>query len=161
MSRTKRVYVALWKAFGMYYVLAANGGCCLTIMVIGARFIGVINRGLIGGHRNDITQAAELLKEQHDTMVLADKGYDSQKLIDNLHKQDCSSVMLSRKYAKEPREIDKELYKERFLIEAFFSELKLFRRNVLDLITPLPLFLDFYIWPVHSYGCARNFVHRT
>ncbi|CAM4423116.1 MAG: hypothetical protein LEGION0403_FIIPPAGN_02180 [Legionella sp.] len=33
---------------------------------------------LTGGHRNDITQAAELLKEQHDT----DKGYDSQALID-------------------------------------------------------------------------------
>lgn len=75
---------------------------------------------LTGGHRNDITQAAELLKEQHDTIVLADKGYDSQELMDTLHSQGCFSVIPSRKNAICPREIDKELYKERFLIEAFF-----------------------------------------
>lgn len=83
---------------------------------------------LTGGNRNDITQAAELLKEQHDTVVLADKGYDSQELIDTLHKQGCCPVIPSRKNAKCPREIDKELYKERFMIEAFFSKLKHFRR---------------------------------
>ncbi len=79
-----------------------------------------INFILTGGHRNDMTQAAELLKEQHSTLVLADKGYDSQELIDTLHHQDYSSVIPSRKNAKCSREIDKELYKERFLIEAFF-----------------------------------------
>ncbi|CZH22640.1 IS5-like element ISLpn10 family transposase [Legionella pneumophila] len=83
---------------------------------------------LTGGHRNDITQAAELLKEQHDTIVLADKGYDSQELIDTLHHQRCSPVIPSRKNSKYPRKIDKQLYKERFLIEAFFSKLKHFRR---------------------------------
>ncbi|CZI82912.1 transposase [Legionella pneumophila] len=76
---------------------------------------------LTGGHRNDITQAAELLKEQYDTIVLADKGYDSQELIDSLHNQGYSSVIPSRKSDKRPRETDKELYKERFLIEASFS----------------------------------------
>lgn len=81
-----------------------------------------------GGHRNDITQAAELLKEQRNTSVLADKGYDSQEFIDTLEKQGCSAVIPSRKNAKNPRNIDKELYKERFLVEAFFSKLKHFRR---------------------------------
>ena len=83
---------------------------------------------LTGGHRNDITQAAELLKEQHDTVVLADKGYDSQALIDTLEEQGCSTVIPSRKNAKNLREIDTERYKERFLIEAFFSKMKQFRR---------------------------------
>ncbi|HAT9734583.1 TPA: IS5-like element ISLpn10 family transposase, partial [Legionella pneumophila subsp. pneumophila] len=63
---------------------------------------------LTGGHRNDITQAAELLKEQHDTIVLADKGYDSQELIDTLHHQRCSPVIPSRKNSKYPRKIDKQ-----------------------------------------------------
>ncbi len=83
---------------------------------------------LTGGHRNDITQAIELLKEQRNTSVLGDKGYDSQVFIDALEMQGCSAVIPSRKSAKKPRNIDKELYKERFLIEAFFSKLKQFRR---------------------------------
>lgn len=83
---------------------------------------------LTGGHRNDITQAAELLKEQHDTVVLADKGYDSQTLIETLEDQGCSTVIPSKKNARNPRKIDKEQYKERFLIEAFFSKIKHFRR---------------------------------
>lgn len=83
---------------------------------------------LTGGHRNDITQAAELLKEQRNTVVLADKGYDSQELVDTLESQGCIATIPSRKTAKTPREIDKEQYKERFLVEAFFSKIKHFRR---------------------------------
>jgi transposase len=83
---------------------------------------------LTGGHRNDITQATELLKPYRNTNVLADKGYDSQKLVDFLEKQGCCPVIPSRKYIKRPRKIDKDLYKERFLIEAFFSKIKYFRR---------------------------------
>ncbi|HFE0986268.1 TPA: transposase, partial [Legionella pneumophila] len=47
---------------------------------------------------------------------------------DTLHHQRCSPVIPSRKNSKYPRKIDKQLYKERFLIEAFFSKLKHFRR---------------------------------
>lgn len=83
---------------------------------------------LTGGHRNDITQAAELLKEQRDTIVLADKGYDSQALVDTLESQGCIATIPSKKNAKNPRKIDKEQYKERFLVEAFFSKIKHFRR---------------------------------
>ncbi|HGC5811915.1 TPA: IS5 family transposase [Legionella pneumophila] len=83
---------------------------------------------LTGGNRNDITQAEELLKEQRNTMVLADKGYDSIAFIELLESQDCCAVIPSRKNAKSSRNIDNELYKERFLIEAFFSKLKHFRR---------------------------------
>lgn len=83
---------------------------------------------LTGGHRNDITQAAELLKEQRNTIVLADKGYDSQEFVNTLESQCCIATIPSKKNAKKPRDIDKEQYKERFLIEAFFSKMKHFRR---------------------------------
>lgn len=83
---------------------------------------------LTGGHRNDITQAAELLKELRDTVVLADKRYDSQALVDTLENQGCTATIPSKRNAKKPRKIDKEQYKERFLIEAFFSKIKHFRR---------------------------------
>lgn len=55
---------------------------------------------LTGGHRNDITQAAELLKEQQDTVILADKGYDSQALIDTSEEQGFSAVIPSKKMQK-------------------------------------------------------------
>jgi transposase len=73
-------------------------------------------------------QAAELLKEQRNTTILADKGYDSQALIDTLENQDCSLVIASKINAKNPRKIDNWHYKERFLVEAFFSKMKHFRR---------------------------------
>lgn len=83
---------------------------------------------LTEGNRHDVTQAAELLKEQRNTTVLADKGYDSQALIDTLENQECSAVIPSKVNAKKPRKIDNWLYKERFLVEAFFSKMKHFRR---------------------------------
>lgn len=83
---------------------------------------------LTEGNRHDVTQAAELLKEQRNTTILADKGYDSQALIDTLERQDCSAVIPSKTNAKNPRKIDNWHYKERFLVEAFFSKMKQFRR---------------------------------
>ncbi len=68
-----------------------------------------------------MTQAAELLKEQRDTMVLANKGYDSQALIDTFESQDCAAVIPSKTNTKNPRKIDNWHYKERFLVEAFLS----------------------------------------
>lgn len=84
---------------------------------------------LTGGHRHDITQAAELLKGQQNTSVIADKGYASQEFVDTVESQDCVAIIPSKKNAKNPRNIDREQYKERFLIEAFFSKLKHFRRS--------------------------------
>lgn len=84
---------------------------------------------LTAGNRNDVTQATQLLKEQQDTVVLADKGYDSQALVDMLENQGCTVVIPSKKNAKNPRKIDNEQYKERFLVEAFFSKIKQFRRT--------------------------------
>ena len=83
---------------------------------------------LTEGNRHDVTQAAELIKEQRNTTVLADKGYDSQELIDTLENQECYAVIPSKINAKTPRKIDNWQYKERFLVEAFFSKMKHFRR---------------------------------
>ena len=52
--------------------------------------------GKMSVNRNDITQAAELLKDHRDTVVLADKGYDSQSLIDTLASQGCIGAIPSK-----------------------------------------------------------------
>ena len=83
--------------------------------------------GLTPGQYHDVTQAPQLLKEFEDTQVLADKGYDSAELIVQLESQRCVPVVPSRSNARNPRSYDKHLYKERHLVECFFSKIKYFR----------------------------------
>ncbi len=83
---------------------------------------------LTPGQRHDITQASSLLKGFENAQVIADKGYDSQALIDQLENQNCRPVIPPRSNRKNPREYDKHVYKERHLIECFFNKIKHFRR---------------------------------
>ena len=83
---------------------------------------------LTGGQRNDITQAEALLENLFPDYVLADKGYDSDKFVLLLKKQNSEVVIPSRVNRKIQREIDLELYKERHLIECCIGKLKHFRR---------------------------------
>lgn len=83
---------------------------------------------LTAGQRNDITQADSLIKNIYNSVFMADKGYDSKKLIESLEKKNCIPVIPNRKNAKNPRDYDKILYKERNAIECFFGKIKHFRR---------------------------------
>lgn len=83
---------------------------------------------LTPGQRHDITQAPDLLSGFEKTQIIADKGYDSNALIQQLEKQDCLPVIPPRSHRKTPRDYDKHLYKERHLIECFFNKIKHFPR---------------------------------
>jgi transposase len=80
------------------------------------------------GNDHDVTHAEELTKDLENTAVLGDKGYDSKKLVDFLEAKHCVAIIPSRSNSKEKREIDKHVYKERHLVENFFSRIKCFRR---------------------------------
>jgi transposase len=80
------------------------------------------------GQRNDITQAEALLKDVSQAYVIADKGYDSKDLRSKLIKQQCIPVIPTKSNSKEPYQYDKHMYKERYVIECFFSKMKYFRR---------------------------------
>lgn len=80
------------------------------------------------GQRNDITQANTLLKNVKNSYVIADKGYDSKDLRLKLIEQNCEPVIPSRSNSKNPYIYDKHIYKERHLVECFFSKIKYFRR---------------------------------
>lgn len=82
------------------------------------------------GQRNDINYAIPLLEHINinGSLVLADRGYDSNKLIDYIYSHGGEPVIPSRKSAKEQRECDWWMYKERHLVEVFFNKLKSFRR---------------------------------
>ena len=81
-----------------------------------------------GGHCSEMTQAAALLAGFKADHVLADKGYDGRCVIDAVNESGAMPVIPSRKNAREPRQTDMALYKERNIVERFFGYLKQFRR---------------------------------
>jgi len=82
------------------------------------------------GQHNDINYAIPLLGyvNINGSTVLADRGYDSNNLIDYIYSHGGEPVIPSRKGAKFKRKCDWWLYKERHLVEVFFNKLKNFRR---------------------------------
>jgi transposase len=83
---------------------------------------------LTGGNRSEFIKAEALIEGIRDTNIIADKGYDSNRFRKQIEKQNCICTIPPRKNRKIQHEYDKEVYKERHLIECFFGKLKHFRR---------------------------------
>jgi len=85
---------------------------------------------LIGspGQRNDIAFAHDLIKGIDAGFTLADKGYDADRLVDEIAASGAEVVIPPKRNRKVQRPYDAELYKERNRIERFFNKLKQFRR---------------------------------
>ena len=81
-----------------------------------------------GGEVADCTQALPLLENCNGRYVLADKGYDSNQILEHIEKNGAIPVIPPKKNRIEQRHYDKEIYKERHLIECCFSKLKHFRK---------------------------------
>ena len=82
------------------------------------------------GQRNDINYAIPLLNHIRidGSKVLADRGYDSNQLMDYIYDHGGEPTIPSRRGAKFERRCDWWLYKERHLVENYFLKLKTFRR---------------------------------
>ena len=80
------------------------------------------------GQVNDCTQADRLLEGVEAGYVIADKGYDSEGVIEKIEEFGAIAVIPPKSNRKEQREYDRELYKQRNLIERAFNKLKRFRR---------------------------------
>lgn len=80
------------------------------------------------GQQHDSKAAITLLEEIQGSDVLADKAYDDDKLSASIEKKGCGAVIPPRKNRKNPRNYDKDVYKERHLIECFLGKIKYFRR---------------------------------
>ncbi len=83
---------------------------------------------LTPGQDSDHGQAQGLLGEDEPGAVIADKGYDSQAFVEFIQERKAEVVIPSRKNAKAPRSIDKNLYKDRNKVERFFNRIKHYRR---------------------------------
>jgi len=83
---------------------------------------------LTPGQAADITQADALLDGADPEVVIADKGYDKRALVERIEGMGAEAVIPTQKNRKEQRDIDRERYKDRNLVERFWSKAKQFRR---------------------------------
>lgn len=80
------------------------------------------------GQSSDFTKALELIGHADGSYVVGDRGYDSDNIRTQIYTQKCIPVIPGKSNRKITIEYDKHIYKERNLIECFFSKLKYFRR---------------------------------
>jgi transposase len=83
---------------------------------------------LTEGQVHDVTQAPKLLKEAKSTLVLGDKGYDSDAVVVQIETQGSQAVIPPRRGRRVMRSYDRNLFKSRFLVEHFFARIKRCRR---------------------------------
>ena len=69
-----------------------------------------------------------MLDEVETAHVIADRGYDSDGVLEKIEGLGAGAVVPPKSNRREQREYDKELYKERNLIERIFNKLKSFKR---------------------------------
>ena len=85
---------------------------------------------LSSGNKNDICMAQMMLEpfDLRGKLILADKGYDSDKFVRWIEERGGIAGIPSRITAKHPRNTDWHIYKERHLFENLFLKLKHHRR---------------------------------
>ena len=59
--------------------------------------------------------------------LLADKGYDSNEIVENARSKGIKAVIPPKRNRKQAREFDKDLYRHRHLVENAFLHLKRWR----------------------------------
>ena len=87
-----------------------------------ARFI------LTAGHRGDVPQAAALLADDRPAAVLADAAYDADHFRTAIARAGALAVIPNNPSRTKKHPLDRQLYKERHLVECCFLKLKQFRR---------------------------------
>ena len=83
---------------------------------------------LTTGQALDIGPAETLLRTHTPKAVIADKGYDSNDFVAMIQKRGAAAVIPPKANRLEPRAYDRHTYKERNLVERFWSKAKQFRR---------------------------------
>ena len=79
------------------------------------------------GTAADCTHAAALIDGIAAQFLLADRGYDSNEIIDKAIESGCQVVIPPKKNRKVQRNYDKDLYRVRHLVENAFLHLKRWR----------------------------------
>lgn len=82
---------------------------------------------ITAGTTADCTQACTLIEGLTADNLLADKGYDSNAIIEQARSQGMKAQIPPKRNRKEQRHYDKHIYKQRHLVENAFLHLKRWR----------------------------------
>ena len=80
------------------------------------------------GQAHDMTQAQNLLADHRPDRVIADKGYDSDPLRQEIRRRGSIPVIPTRAGRTVERRVLRRHYRQRNLVERFVNRLKHFRR---------------------------------
>jgi transposase len=83
---------------------------------------------LTAGQAADVTQAPALLAGAESEVVIADKGYDSDAVVEAIEATGAEAVIPPKKNRTEQRPYDRDRYKDRNLAERFWARVKRYRR---------------------------------
>jgi transposase len=83
---------------------------------------------LTAGQRGDATQAIALLEGFDFEGVLADRGYDTDDILDFIAQNEAEAVIPAKKNRIIQRDTDWHTYKGRHLVECFMNKIKQYRR---------------------------------
>ena len=83
---------------------------------------------LTPGQAADVTQAPKLIEDVPFEVVIGDRGFDSQAVVDAMAAKGGEAVIPTRKNCKVQRVIDRDRYKDRNLVERFWAKVKQYRR---------------------------------
>lgn len=83
---------------------------------------------LTGGQASDSLVAMPLLEGFSFQFALADRGYDADEILQTIQKREAIAVIPPKCNRKIQRHYNRDIYKERNLIERFFNRIKHFRR---------------------------------
>lgn len=82
---------------------------------------------LTQGNIHDCTQAPDLLSGATCEAIIADKGYDSDAIINLIQEHGMEAIIPPKSNRASKREYNKHIYKERNLVERFFNRIKQYR----------------------------------
>ena len=106
----------------------SRGGLSTKIHVVADAQGRPVRFSLTGGQKADVSQAIPLLTGLEAGAVIADKGYESNRVLAFIRNQGAEAVIPPKSNRRDPWEYNRELYKQRNLIERAFNKLKQWRR---------------------------------
>jgi transposase len=81
------------------------------------------------GQASDYGPAEALIEGRAGEAVIADRGYDADRVVELIERQGSEAVIPPRRHrCTKPRAFDAQLYRLRHRVEFFFNRLKQFRR---------------------------------
>ena len=116
------------KASGPQAIGITRGGLNTKIHTVCDALGNPLRFVLTAGQRHDSKPVPELLDGLQAQALLADKAYDSDKIVQAAQAQGMEVIIPSRINRKNQRVLDKDRYKARHLIENLFQRMKVFRR---------------------------------